>query len=143
MQPIFMRRAQGGRCSQDDASLEVKPMPLSPPWATAVWCRTPLLRHRTLYYKVLSMTISRAILAAALLIGIAADALLRDGFDGIAFVLWIALVAVAALALARRDHLRPAREARGWLAIAVSFAACMAWRASSQLQALDFLATLF
>jgi len=89
------------------------------------------------------MTISRAILAAAVLIGIAADALLRDGFDGIAFALWIALLAAAALMLANRTRLRPTAEGRGWLAVAVLAAASMAWRASPQLQALDFLATLF
>lgn len=89
------------------------------------------------------MTISRAILAVALVLGVAADALLREGFDGIAFVLWIALVALGAVVVAYRSGLRLPREARAWLALAVAAAASMAWRASPQLQALDFLATLF
>src|SRR6478672_11882334 len=143
MKPIFMRRARGAGCSQDDASLEVKPVPAPLPWGIVQECRNPLLRRFTLYHKVLSMTISRAILAAAVLLGIAADALLRDGFDGIAFALWIALLAGAALMLAYRNRLRLTGEGRGWLAVAVLAAASMAWRASPQLQALDFLATLF
>lgn len=89
------------------------------------------------------MTTPRRILVVAVLAGIAADALLRDGFDGIAFPLWIAVVIIAAIALARRTDTPLTWEARGWFAVAVLAAAAMAWRASPELQALDFLATLF
>lgn len=89
------------------------------------------------------MSLPRLILAAAVLVGLAADALLREGFAGVAFALWIVVVAIGALALAARAGVRPTREARGWLAVAVVAAGCMAWRASPELQGLDFLATLF
>jgi hypothetical protein len=89
------------------------------------------------------MTITRAILVTALALGIAADLLLRNGFDGIGFALWIALVALGALVVSGRARLRLTTEARGWLAVGAVAAACMAWRASPQLQALDFLTTLF
>ncbi len=89
------------------------------------------------------MTTSRRILAAAVLLGILADVLLRDGFDGIGFPLWIAFVAIGAIVLARRFGTPLTWESEGWLTVAVLAAAAMAWRDSPQLQALDFLATLF
>jgi hypothetical protein len=88
------------------------------------------------------MTLPRLILAAAVVIGVAADMLLRAGFIGIAFPIWIALVALAALALARRGDRPVSREAAGWLVVAVLAAAGLAWRDAAALQALDFLATL-
>ena len=88
------------------------------------------------------MPLPRLILCVALLVGLAADALLRAGFDGIAFPLWIALVGLAALAIARRDQRPTPREGVGWLVVAVLAAAGLAWRASEELMAFDFLATL-
>jgi hypothetical protein len=88
------------------------------------------------------MTFARFILAAALLVGIAADALLRAGFQGIGFPLWIAILALIATALAHRDHRALSREAQGWLLVAVIAASGLAWRAESELLGLDFLATL-
>ncbi|HEX5973032.1 MAG TPA: DUF4173 domain-containing protein [Gemmatimonadaceae bacterium] len=88
------------------------------------------------------MTLPRLILCAALVVGLAADALLRAGFDGIAFPLWIALVGLAALAIARRDQRATPREAVGWLVVALLAAGGLAWRASEELMAFDFLATL-
>ena len=88
------------------------------------------------------MTLPRLILTAALVVGIAADALLRAGFQGVGFTLFIAIVALAALALATRDGRAVSREARLWLLLAVLAGAGLAWRAPSELLALDFLATL-
>ena len=88
------------------------------------------------------MRLPRLILATALLVGIAADALLRRGFVGIAFPIWIGIVALAAVLLARQGDRSPTREAYGWLVAAVVAAAGLAWRDASELQALDFLATL-
>lgn len=85
----------------------------------------------------------RAILAHALAIGVAADVLLRGGFTGPGFALWLALLALAALSLAQADRRSPSREAAAWLATAVGFGAAMAWREASYLQALDFLTALF
>lgn len=88
------------------------------------------------------MTLPRLILCAALLVGLAADALLRGGFDGIGFPIWVAILALAAIAIARRSRHDLPRQALGWLAAAVIAAAGLAWRASDELQAFDFLATL-
>ena len=87
------------------------------------------------------MTLRRTILLTALVVGVAADAL-RTGFDGLGFPLWIAILVLAALALSRRDERAVAPEAMGWLAIALLAAVGIAWRTTSELQALDFLATL-
>jgi hypothetical protein len=88
------------------------------------------------------MPLPRLILCAALLVGIAADLLLRAGIDGIGFPLWIAVLALAALALARRDRRDVPREAIGWLVAAVLAAFGLAWRSAEELQVFDFLATL-
>lgn len=88
------------------------------------------------------MPIPRLILCAALLIGVAADALLRAGFDGVGFPLWVAILALVTVAIARRDHREVPREAFFWLTLAVITAGGLAWRASEELQVFDFLATL-
>jgi hypothetical protein len=138
MNPIFMRRATGAGEGQREASSEV-----SDGGARALPVRqNPLLRAVTLCYKVLSMNLPRLILGTALVVGIAADVLLRAGFDGIAFPLWISIVALAALALASRERRPLSREATGWLVVAVLAATGLAWRAASDLQPLDFLASL-
>ena len=84
----------------------------------------------------------RAILAHALAVGLSADLLLRDG-SGAGFPVWIVLLACSLLALAQRGgHLLP-REALAWLVTAVLFGTGVAWHSADELQALDFLATLF
>ena len=88
------------------------------------------------------MSLPRLILCAALLVGIAADLLLRVGINGIGFPLWIAILALAAAALARRDGRGIPREAFGWLVAAVLAAFGLAWRSAEELQGFDFLATL-
>lgn len=87
------------------------------------------------------MRLSRLIFGAALVVGIVAD-VLRGGFNGVAFPLWITIVALAALAIAARGNVAVSREAVGWLVVAVLAAAGIAWRATDELQAFDFLATL-
>jgi hypothetical protein len=86
---------------------------------------------------------ARAILPHALLLGVAADLLLRDGLAGLGLPVWIALLALTALALAWTDGRRLSGEAAGWLVTALLFASAMAWRAAEGLQVFDFLATLF
>jgi hypothetical protein len=88
-------------------------------------------------------SLARRVLLTALLLGIAADLLLRRGFEGVAFPLWIALLALAAVSLVRIAGRSMPDEARGWLSAAVCFAAGLAWRDSPTLQFLDFLATLW
>ena len=82
------------------------------------------------------------LLAHALLVGVAADALLRQGPTGIGFPLWIALVVMAAMSLTRGAGRRVPREARAWLAAALLFGAAIAWRDSMTLQFFDALAVV-
>ncbi|MDB4879611.1 MAG: hypothetical protein JWL60_1057 [Gemmatimonadetes bacterium] len=91
---------------------------------------------------VIPSPLARPILAHALLLGVAADALLRDGPTGLAFPVWIALVALAMVALGRRGHRFVPRETIGWLATAVLFAALVPWRDAELLQFLDCVAAL-
>ena len=88
------------------------------------------------------MPVHRLILAGALIVGIAADLLLRTGINGIGFPIWIAILGLVAIAIAQRDRRTMPREAIGWLIGAVLAAVGLAWRASEELQGFDFLATL-
>ena len=103
--------------------------------------RVPMLDPDEIRHYVAPL--ARAILAHALALGLAADLLLRNGFTGLGFPLWIALVAASTLSLAWRDGRRLSHETGAWLVVAVLFAIGMAWRDAGQLQFLDFLATLF
>ncbi|HEV2493581.1 MAG TPA: DUF4173 domain-containing protein [Terriglobia bacterium] len=82
------------------------------------------------------------ILAAALLLGITGDGLLRAGPWGLNFFLWTAglVAALALLAGPRRDVL----HGRGVLLLApvILFAAAFTWHDSVELQLLNFLAVL-
>jgi hypothetical protein len=86
---------------------------------------------------------ARAILLHAALVGLAADLLLRNGFRGLGFPVWLLILALSAVSLVWRDGRRVPREAGVWLAIAALSGAAMAWRGSGSLQFLDFVATLF
>jgi hypothetical protein len=86
---------------------------------------------------------ARAILLHALLVGVAADLLLREGFAGVGFPIWLAILALSAVSLVWRDGRRVLPETGAWLGLAVLCGVGLAWRGSSSLQALDFLAALF
>jgi hypothetical protein len=78
-----------------------------------------------------------ALLVAGVVLGGVGDALLRaPGPVGLNLSLWVAFVAVAALALQRRAALAPDRSRVGWLAIGVAFAAGLAWRDAPPLKLL-------
>jgi hypothetical protein len=85
---------------------------------------------------------ARTILVSGLLLGVAADALLRDPPVGLAFSLWIAIVALSAVSLLWRAERAVSREAAAWLVAAVLFACGFAWRNSDTLLPLDFLTTV-
>ena len=87
--------------------------------------------------------LARAILAQAVLLGVAADLLLRDGLMGIGLPVWLLLLSLSAVALVWRDGRPLNREAGTWLTVATLLGAAMAWRAADALQAFDFLAALF
>jgi hypothetical protein len=81
----------------------------------------------------------QALLAAASL-GILADPLLRHGPWGLGLVTWMVLCAVTLLWLAPRLGRPLSGESRAWLAVAVLFAAGLAWRDSEMLYGFDLLA---
>ena len=85
---------------------------------------------------------ARRVLANALILGIAADLLLRRGPGGAAFPVWIALAMVLAVAVARRVRHTISFEASAWLATALLFSIAIAWRDSETLVPFDFLAVL-
>lgn len=85
--------------------------------------------------------VARPALVHALVLGLAADLLLRDGPAGIGFPIWMAILALSMVALVWRVGRVVPREARAWLVAALLFAAGLAWRHSEALQALDLLAT--
>ncbi len=127
-----------------------------------------LLRLQALHHKVLCMTtltpdpdaiatvhsihervgdmtrpeFARRVLVHALLLGIAGDALLRGGPDGLGFPLWIALAVLSAIAMTWRARRALPVEASAWLATALLFAAAIAWRDSATLVFFDFIAAV-
>ena len=86
-------------------------------------------------------TVARPMLVYALVLGVAADLLLRDGPTGIGFPIWVAVLVVGMTALLRRLKRAAPPDARAWLVAAPLFAAGLAWRQSEPLQVLDVLAT--
>ncbi|RPJ59319.1 MAG: DUF4173 domain-containing protein, partial [Acidobacteria bacterium] len=78
-----------------------------------------------------------ALVVAGVVLGAVGDALLRaPGPVGLNLSLWVASVAVAALALHRRAALALDRERVAWLVIGVAFAAGLAWRDAPPLKLL-------
>ena len=86
--------------------------------------------------------LARAIAAHGLLVGVAADMLLRAGSPGIGVPVWIGLLALALTSLTWRDARELPRESVAWLSTAVLFACGLAWRDSEMLQVLDMLAAI-
>jgi len=85
---------------------------------------------------------ARTILTAAILLGIDADALIRDMPAGLGFGLWIGAVALAGVAVLRRAERAVSRETAAWLGSAVLFSFFFAWRNSEVLLFFDFCATV-
>jgi hypothetical protein len=79
-----------------------------------------------------------ALLVAGVVLGAMGDLLLRDpnGPVNLNLSLWVASVAVAALALHRRAALAGDRERVAWLLVGVVFAAGLAWRDAAPLKLL-------
>jgi hypothetical protein len=91
---------------------------------------------------LINRPLARRVAGHALLLGLAGDALLRDLPVGTAFPVWIALLVLAITAAAWSDGRQITREAAAWLATAILFSCGLAWRDSSTLQGLDFVATV-
>ncbi|HEV8195868.1 MAG TPA: DUF4173 domain-containing protein, partial [Gemmatimonadales bacterium] len=77
----------------------------------------------------------------ALLAGVAADLLLRDQ-AGLGLPIWIAILSLAMISLARSAGRFLSAQAAGWLLIALLYAAGFAWRDSETLQFLDVVAVI-
>lgn len=86
--------------------------------------------------------IARRALLGAVLLGILADPLLRNGPWGVGLLVWMVAFAAIAIALVRRSGRPLSRESRLWLAVAVLFAAGPSWRDAELLQVFDVLAML-
>src|SRR6266498_2773061 len=84
---------------------------------------------------------ARAVLGYALGLGVAADSLLRNGPDGVAFSVWIALLLVSTVSLCWRTAQPIRREAAAWLFTAAVFSLGLAWRDSELLRVFDLFAT--
>jgi len=92
-------------------------------------------------HPMLPAGLAKRVLVAAVLLGITGDALLHDGPLGLAFPLWIALLALELRMLAWRGQRPLHRESAAWLIAATLCAAALAWRNADMLRALDVLAT--
>jgi hypothetical protein len=79
---------------------------------------------------------------AALTLGLLGDLLLRATPGGINVLLWVALLAGAAVALSRWGRLEAAGGGRWLVPVAVFFAAAVAWRGSPVVASLDVLAVI-
>ena len=86
--------------------------------------------------------VARRALLGAVLLGVLADPLLRNAPWGLGLVVWMAVFAAIVVTLARQDGRPLSRESQLWLAVAVLFAAGLAWRDAGMLQAFDVLAML-
>src|SRR3990170_7979464 len=86
--------------------------------------------------------IARRVLLGAVLLGILADPLLRDGQWGLGLLVWMVVFAAVIITLVRQSRHPLSRESSSWLAVAVLFAAGLSWRDSEVLQFFDVLAIL-
>jgi hypothetical protein len=85
--------------------------------------------------------VARRALLGAVLLGILADPLLRNG-PGLGLLVWMVVFAAVAVALLRQNARPLSREGVIWLAAAVLFAAGLSWRDAELLQFFDVLAML-
>lgn len=85
---------------------------------------------------------ARSLAVRAVTLGVVADSLFRLGADGLAFGIWMALVALNLACLVWRDGRRLPRESAAWLVTACAFAFALAWRNSELITFLDVLAAL-
>lgn len=85
---------------------------------------------------------ARRLLLAAVLLGILADPLLRNGLWGVGILVWMLLLAVLVVTVAQQAARPLSGESVGWLAIALLSAAALSWRDADLLKGFDFLAML-
>ncbi|MGH7690557.1 MAG: DUF4153 domain-containing protein, partial [Gemmatimonadaceae bacterium] len=86
--------------------------------------------------------VARRALLGAVLLGILADPLLRNGPWGLGLLVWMAAFAGVVLVLVRQNRRPLSLETGSWLAVAVLFAAGLSWRDSDMLTFFTVLAML-
>lgn len=86
--------------------------------------------------------VARRVLFEAVLLGVLADATLRNMPDGLGWTVWVAALAFVALRVAHRRDLRMGIEPRAWLGAAVLCAAAFAWRDAEELRVYNVFGTL-
>jgi hypothetical protein len=101
--------------------------------------RTPIADERR---PALTAPLARAVLGAAVLVGITGDALMHDGHATVAFGIWIALIALNTAALLARAGRTASRETLAWLVTAVLFALGLSLRNSETLQGFGVLTVI-
>ncbi len=121
--------------------------PLSDPAtgsATTAAANVPAAEPAELASTILSprARVARQALLGAVLLGIIADPLLRNGPWGLGLLVWMAVFAAVAIALVRQSGRPLSSESSAWLAVAVLFAAGQSWRDAGMLQFFDVLAML-
>ncbi len=86
--------------------------------------------------------VARRALLGAVLLGILADPLLRNGPWGLGLLVWMVVFATIAIALVRQNGRPLSHESSIWIAVAVLFAAGLSWRDAEILHVFDVLAML-
>ena len=86
---------------------------------------------------------ARQILLQATLLGLLADAMLRDAPWGVGLTIWISALASTVALLVLRRGARLTREQSTWLLVSVACAGAFATRDAEMLQLANFVATIF
>ena len=86
--------------------------------------------------------VARRALLGAVLLGILADPLLRNGPWGLGLLVWMVVFTTTAIVLVRQEGRPLSRESSIWLAVSVLIAAGLSWRDAAMLQFFDVLAML-
>jgi hypothetical protein len=102
----------------------------------------PLQRPSAAAVRLQRAPVARTVLGFTLVLGVAADLLLRDGPNGLGLALWVPLAAATLIAMVWRADRTVPREARYWLGSAIVFATLVMLRGTEELFVLNFFATV-
>src|SRR5262245_36575692 len=90
----------------------------------------------------LSPAVAPSVLATAMALGVAGDAIWRGGGVGLGQAIWIALIVMSMVSLAWRAELEIPLETKAWLAVSVVCGVALTWRDSEFLQFLNFVGAM-
>ena len=85
---------------------------------------------------------ARRVLTVAVMLGVLADAALKNAPGGLGWTLWVVALSLAALYVAQTRAFSVTRKQTAWLAAAVACATAFAWRDADELRAANVLGTL-